>query len=190
MKKEDIVQVGNHSYEVIIDPEFLKMGVHRIANRIKTDYLHNKKPPIIISIANGGLYFGVWLSIYLEKYNFFHEIDIIKTQRYTEDKLAREIKIINEPSINLKGRDVIIVEDLIDEGVTLNFINSYLLEKNPKSIQYAVVLIKNNHVKLNFEVKYYIKNNIDHKRWLIGFGMDSNGLYRGLNFVCSKKDTS
>ncbi len=177
------VFIKKNWYKVIIDKFTLMMKIKNIANRIKNDYT-DTDPPILLFVTNGGMYLGVDLSRFLTDLGFTHYIATIMLSRYKGDSQTGKIEMTQLTKV-ISNRHVIIIEDLIDRGATLNRLHQYLLEQNPLSIEYCVLVIKKEHEPLNFNVKYYIlkESNLG---WLVGYGMDTYEDLRGLEFICQK----
>lgn len=185
MTDKKILEIDNASYKLKLSSKDLEAKIKEIAENIAADY-KVKTSPILLIVTNGAMYFGTSLSMALEDIGFLHKVDTIRIKRYTEDsKTSSEIKIISEPMLKIEDENIIVVEDTVDEGLTLNFLNDYLKLKQASSIEYSVMIIKSNHKPLNFDIKYWILNNVG-PEWLVGFGLDSNFLYRGLRAIYSK----
>ena len=186
-KKNDVVKIGDFNYKLLLSSKALQLSIKKIALKISSDY-KGSNPPVLLVVTNGGMYFGTSLSMALQDINFSHSVDTVRIKRYTGDgQTSTKVKISSEPSINLLGKDVIVIEDLIDEGITMVFLNDYLINKNTKSIQYCVLVEKKAHNKLDFDIKYSIIRNAG-PEWLVGFGMDSNFHFRGLRGIYAKVD--
>lgn len=189
IKKEKIIKIGNNYFKEILSPELIKLKIKEIAKQISIDY--SKSSPVLLIVTNGGMYFGTELSMALQDLGISHSVDTVRIKRYTGDSMSTtEIKVSSKPSLKLTGKNVIVVEDLIDEGITMNFLDNYLKTTEgmvPKSIDYCVLVEKKDHVKLSFEIKYFILNKAG-PEWLVGFGMDSNFGYRGLRGIYAKID--
>ena len=164
----------------------LASRIQKIADKIEKDYPDKTNPPVLLIITNGAIYFGVILSLMLQRMGLSHMIDTTRIARYAGDKKTKQIRMISKPGINLAGKDVIVIEDLVDEGKTLNFLNKYLLSQKTKSIKYCVLAVKEEHKKLDFEVTYKVIKKELGPEWLVGFGMDSEQLFRGLDCIYSK----
>ena len=175
---------NGEEYEIVLDTQQIKEGVSRIVREIIADYV-DTEPPILLIVLNGGLQFGAKISAGLDDADFWNYQDTIKISRYREDGVSGETFITSEPTLDLSVKNIIVVEDLIDEGDTLNYLNKYLKSKKPKSIKYCVLILKKKHKRLNFKINYKILDNVD-PGWLVGFGMDSNGFGRGYQFVARK----
>lgn len=147
--------------------------VDEIANRIKKDYADAKRPPLLLFVRNGGLYFGIDLSRALAAIDFDPDIDTVGLRRYNPDNQGGKIDLLDWPHTDLSGRHVIVVEDLIDVGASMNFLYHKLQEcpQKPESIVFCTLFLKNNHAPLDFEIKY-LGWEIG-PEWVVGNGMDS-----------------
>lgn len=188
MKTKKVIKIGAYEFKEILSPRVLKASIREIAKKIAHDYA-GSNTVALLAVANGGIYFATELSMALQDLDFPHFVDTVRIKRYTGDeKTTTGIKISSTPSLKLSGMDVIVVEDLIDEGLTMNFLDHYLKTTEgmtPRSIAYCVLVEKKGHVKLSFDIKYSIMDNAG-PEWLVGFGMDSNFGYRGLRGIYAK----
>ncbi|MBN2884498.1 hypothetical protein JXE04_01085 [Patescibacteria group bacterium] len=185
-QKGTIVTNDGQIYDLLKNEEEIKAKIKELARRIKRDYSHanNNKPPVLLFVAKGGLYFGIDLSRALEAIDFVHDIDFVQLRRnYPKDENTPLVDILSWPQSDLGGRNIIVVEDLIDRGPSLNFLykNLALLDPSPANIEFCPLFIKDHHDKLLFKVKYF--GWIVGPNWLIGLGMDSLRKYRGLRAV-------
>jgi hypoxanthine phosphoribosyltransferase len=187
---EKILKIGGYNFKEILSPIVLESKIREIAKRISIDYLKSDSL-VLLFVTNGGMYFGTALSMAIQDLGVPHYVDTVRIKRYTGDgKSTTEVKVSSKPSLNLLGKDVVVVEDLIDEGLTMNFLDNYLKTTEgmkPKSIEYCVLVEKKDHVKLSFDIKYSILDKAG-PEWLVGFGMDSNFGYRGLRGIYAKMD--
>lgn len=186
--KKKIIKINGHNFKQILSPRIIKIKIKEIAKRISLDYSKSDSL-VLLFVANGGIYFGTELSMALQDIGVVHYVDTVRIKRCTSDQnFSSEVKISSKPSLNLSNKDVIVIEDLIDEGKTMNFLDNYLKATEgmiPKSIEYCVLVEKKDHVKLSFDIKYFIIDRAE-SDWLVGFGMDSNFGYRGLRGIYSK----
>ena len=177
---KQVIKIRGDTYELLLSKGAILLAIKNIASKIVRDY-KGKDIPTLLVVMTGANYFGIHLSEALDKLGFRHYMAYIQVSRYTKDEKPRKkIKLVSKPDKGLIiGRDVIVIEDILDKGLTLEFINSYLIGKKVKSVNYCLLGVKRGHKKLDFKIRYAILRNLG-KRWLVGFGMDSNGLYRGL----------
>lgn len=188
MGKKRKIELHGVLFERLFSRREIKKKVSEFAQRIRSDYPHADNPPVLLIVLNGGLYLGVDLSRALEKIGCHPLIDTIALKSYGSDDNGGDVRIINYPRLDPAERDLIVIEDIIDRGDTLNFLNKYLLslEKPPHSIRYCTLLMKTNHAPLEFDLEYLAWT--VGPEWVIGNGMDSNQLGRGLSGIYVKKD--
>ncbi len=186
MKKSKIF---DDSYKLIISKKSLQLKIKEIAKKIYKDYKNKKQPPVLIFVLNGGMYFGVDLSRALQELGLEHVVDTIRTKRYSNDGKTEKIRLLNEPVVDLTDRDLIVIEDLVDQGDSIVFLNEYFSQKNINSINYAVMLIKKGHSPLSFKIKYKILI-LKEKGWVVGMGMDSHYQKRGIQDIYLKINDS
>lgn len=148
----------------------------------------NNGVPVLVGIMNGALPFLYELVKHIK-----HpiEIDTIKASSYSGTETTGKVNITKEPDINLEGRDVILVEDIIDTGITMHYLREYVKEKyKPKNL-YICILVKRETEKAQYdELADFTGLSTDEQRYIVGFGFDYYGLWRNepYVFVPSKKD--
>lgn len=172
----NIIYIEGSPYELIYPRESIKEKIAETAIQISKDYASKKEPPILLTVLTGGLYSGVDLSRELGKLEFRHEIACISIKSYKQNKQISKPKINCKPTIELKGRDVIVVEDILDSGDTMNCLDKYLRTSYfPKSIRYFILCTKPEH---NFKRKVHYEILRIKNFWAVGMGMDTNKLGR------------
>lgn len=186
LNSNNIIKIKDYYYKILISYSELLDATTRLAKKIVED--SNGLDTVLLFVTNGGIYIGTMLSVELDLMGFNHKIDTINVTRYTGDAITGELIVNKEPVLTLNNKRVIIVEDLIDEGLTLNFIHKYLEKYDSVFVQYFVVVIKEEHKELLFNIDYYI-HKAPNLGWLVGSGMDSEGNLRGLPFICEKLET-
>lgn len=107
--------------------------------------------------------------------------DFCGVSSYTEMQSSGEVKLTLDLSRSIRGRDVILVEDIVDTGLTMNFLRKHLLNHKPKSIVTASLLMKPDALKEECHVDYVgfkIPND-----FVVGYGLDYQGLFRNLPYI-------
>ncbi|MDR0846743.1 MAG: hypoxanthine phosphoribosyltransferase [Lactobacillales bacterium] len=109
------------------------------------------------------------------------EFDFIQASSYAGTESTGVVTIKKDITVDVTGRDVIVVEDIIDTGTTLDFLKGYLLEKGAKSVEIAAMLSKPDRRKVEVDVKYVGFEIPD--KFVVGYGMDYNEMYRNLPYI-------
>ena len=162
--------------KLLISESEIKKRVKLLANKINEDY--KGKNPIFIGILNGCY---VFMADLLREIELDVEIDFVKIRSYEGDSSTGTIKFRKNISADINGRDIIIVEDIIDSGFTINFLVNRLRNSGPKSVAVATALFKNEVAKLDFDVDY-VGFEIP-PEFVVGYGLDYNEKYRHLKDV-------
>lgn len=162
--------------KLLISESEIKKRVKVLANKINEDY--KGKNPILIGILNGCY---VFMADLLREIELDVEVDFVKIRSYEGDSSTGTIKFRKDISADINGRDIIIVEDIIDSGFTINFLVNRLRNSGPKSVAVATALFKNEVAKLDFDVDY-VGFEIP-PEFVVGYGLDYNEKYRHLKDV-------
>ena len=163
--------------KVLIDENEIKKRIKQIANNINDDY--KDKKPVVICILKGAVYF---FSDLTKNLNIECEFDFIKISSYEGKKSTEKIDIKYDSTKDLKNKDVIIVEDIIDTGYTMLGLYDYLMEKEPNSIKLCVLLDKPERREIH-DIKPDYTGFVIPDRFVIGYGLDYDEKFRNLNNV-------
>jgi hypoxanthine phosphoribosyltransferase len=161
--------------KTLIDEKTLKNRVKEIAKEIEKDY--EKKDINLICILKGSIMFTADLA---REINRDIMIDFLRVSSY-ENTESKEINFVKGLMPNIEGKDIILIEDIIDSGKTMNFLVPYLKEMNPKSIKVCTLLDKPSRRTVPFTPDY-IGFTIEDK-FVLGYGLDYNQKYRNLNYI-------
>lgn len=162
--------------KLLISEEDIKKRVKVLAEQINKDY--KDKAPIFIGILNGCY---VFMADLLREVTIDTEVDFVKIRSYESDKSTGTIKFRKDISADINNRHVIIVEDIIDSGFTINFLVNRLKGSGPKSVAVASILFKKEVAKIDFEVDY-MGFEIP-PEFVVGYGLDYDEKYRNLKDV-------
>ena len=147
--------------------------VSDIANQISKDF--ENSTPIVLGVLKGSY---IFLADLTRKMKIDSEVEFVRLKSYDGDTSTNKVKMLYDFNRNLKGRDIIIIEDIIDTGNTLKFLYKKILELNPKSISIASFLVKPDKNKFKFKIDY-IGFEIP-SDFVVGYGLDYNEKYRNL----------
>lgn len=168
--------------EVLIQSQEIQDIVDRLAQRINKDY--EGKELVAIGILKGSVFF---LTDLLRKIDIPIELDFIEVSSYDGVKSRGTICIKKDISIDIKDKDVLVIEDIFSTGTTANELKKFLLSRNPKSLKFAVFLDQPQKRKVEIEAEYIGKAIPD--GFVVGYGQDYNGSYRNLPEVMIFKDS-
>ena len=169
--------------KLLISKEDIKKRVKQLADNISKDY--KGKSPIFVGILNGCY---VFMADLLREVSIDTEIDFVKIRSYEADSSTGTIKFRKDISADINNRHIIIVEDIIDSGFTINFLVNRLKNSGPKSVAVASILFKKEVAKIDFEVDY-VGFEIP-PEFVVGYGLDYDEKYRNLKdiMVLESKD--
>jgi hypoxanthine phosphoribosyltransferase len=163
---------------VLLSEEEVAGRIKEIAQEISRDY--KGKPLHLICILKGGVFFTCELA---KRMNLTVTMDFMSVSSYGSDTVSSGIvKIIKDLDDPIEGKDVLIVEDIIDSGNTLSYLIEVLKQRNPKSIELCTLLDKpERRVKKQVKVKYTCFAVPD--EFVIGYGLDYDQKYRNLPYI-------
>ena len=162
--------------KLLISESDIKKRVKVLANKINEDY-KGKNPYLYRNLKRLLCFYGRSL----REIELDVEVDFVKIRSYEGDSSTGTIKFRKDISADINGRDIIIVEDIIDSGFTINFLVNRLRNSGPKSVAVATALFKNEVAKLDFDVDY-VGFEIP-PEFVVGYGLDYNEKYRHLKDV-------
>lgn len=164
--------------KVLIDEEKLHKRVDEIAAQIENEY--KGKEITLICILKGSVFFTVDLA---KRINEDVKIEFIRVSSYNEGtESSGEIKMKLDLKDSIQGKDVIVIEDIIDTGRTLSYLIEYLKMKKPNSLKLCALLDKpERRVKKNVKVDYTGFQIPD--KFVVGYGLDFDEKYRNLPYV-------
>ena len=145
-----------------------------MGKKISAQYSNSN--PIFIGVLNGSF---IFMADLLRSVTIDCEVDFIKIRSYSGQKSSGTIKLLNDISSDIKGRDVIIVEDIIDTGLSIKFLYEKIIGGYPRSVAVATFLNKPRKEKLDFPIDF-IGFEIPHK-FVVGYGLDFNQKMRHLD---------
>ena len=161
---------------VLITEEALQAKVREIGARISEDY--KGREPIFVGILKGCF---VFMSDLVRSVSINCSMDFMAVSSYSGTKTTGAVKINKDLSEDICGKDVIIVEDILDSGVTLNYLKNYLMVRRPASIRIVTLMDKPSRRKADVYADYSCFEVPD--AFVVGYGLDYNEKYRNLPYV-------
>lgn len=161
---------------VLINKARLENRIEEMAKQIEKDY--EGKDIVFIGILKGSVMFMTELAKNI-KSNV--ELDFMDVSSYDGTESSGDVRINSDIRNSIKGKDVIIVEDIIDTGRTLTYLIEYLKQKQPNSLKIATMLSKPSRRIMELNVDY-IGFSINDE-FVVGYGLDYNEKYRNLPYI-------
>lgn len=163
--------------EILFSKKDLENKISELGKKITSDY--KDKSPVLISILKGGT---VFVADLMRKIDLKLEIDFLGVASYgSSTKSSGVVEITKDCKVDLHGKDVLIIEDIIDTGLSLQYIIDTLKRKNPNSIKVCVLLDKIDAHKIDVPVKYAGFTIPD--EFVVGYGLDYSEKYRNLPYI-------
>jgi len=179
-KKENggkVLVHGEEKIKVFIDEPALKKKVKELGKELTNDY--EGKNPVLVSILRGSFIFVADICRELKIPVTF---DFMAVSSYGDSRVSSGIvRITKDLECSIEGKEVIIIEDIVDSGRTLNYLIKNLRARNPKSIEVCALLDKNVPRKMENSVKY--KGFDIPNKFVVGYGLDFAEKYRNLPFI-------
>ena len=160
-------------FEIFLTKENIRNRIEEICKILSDKYAG--KTPVFLGIMNGAFMFAAEV---MQKMTIDCEISFVKLKSYVGDQSSGEVTTMLGLDCNLEGRDVIILEDIVDTGRTLHYFFPELQKQKPASISLFTLLVKPEAMKFEVPIDYagFAVPNL----FLIGFGLDYDGLGRNL----------
>jgi len=169
---------------VLIDEHKLQTRIRELAQAIDQDYAH-EKDLLLICVLKGGYMFLADLSRALQRP---HELDFMGISSYgSGTKSSGAVQIIMDLKAPIDGRNVLVVEDIIDSGRTLDYMLRSLLARSPKSVRIVTLLNKPARREVDVAVDYVGFDIPD--EFVVGYGLDFDEEYRNLPYIAVLKDS-
>src|ERR1700757_1613469 len=167
--------------EILVPAEDLARRVRELARDISRDY--QGRDLVLICVLKGAVFF---LSDLMRHLTVPCEVDFMAVASYgSATKSSGVVRILKDLDAVIEGRDVLIVEDIVDSGLTLQYLLRNLAGRNPRSLEVCALLIKPERRKVEFEARYVGFEIPD--RFAIGYGLDQAERYRNLPYVAALK---
>ncbi len=166
---------------VLISSDEIQRRIKELAEAITEDY--EGKEPIFIGVLKGAIMF---MSDLLKNIPFHVVVDFMAVSSYgSSTETSGIVKIVKDLDMDIKGRHVLVVEDIIDSGLTLHYLLGILASRSPASLQVCTLLNKPARRKIEVPVAY-IGFNIA-PEFVVGYGLDFAERYRNLPDICVLK---
>ena len=182
-EKKDFTVPANRYGEdveaVLIDEDELKSRIRELADKVSETYRDGENDLVLVCVLKGAVYF---LTDFTRELSIPSQMEFMAVSSYgNSTNSSGVVRILKDLDRDIEGRDVLIVEDIIDSGLTLSWLMRNLRGRNPKSLRVITLLRKPEVVTAEidmFEVGFDIPN-----EFVIGYGLDYAERYRDLPYV-------
>lgn len=171
------------NYRILLTEEQIQARVKELGAQITKDY--KDKKPVFICMLKGAI---VFFSDIIRNVKLPVEMDFARLSSYRNGTVSGEMQMINDITTDIKGKDVIIVEDIVDSGKTLSYFCKLLKQKEPASIKICAFSDKKERREVDIEADY-VGFDIPNV-FVIGYGLDYAEHYRELPFLAEVIDPS
>jgi hypoxanthine phosphoribosyltransferase len=163
--------------DVVVSAKEVHDRVHELGRQITQDYAGH--PPLLVCVLKGAINF---MSDLMRVIELPVEVDFMAVSSYgAATKTSGVVRIVKDLDVDLADRDVLIVEDVVDSGLTLNYLRQYLGARNPKSLEVCALLLKEGEQRVEQSLKY-VGFTIP-SDFVVGYGLDVNERYRNLDGI-------
>ena len=173
---ENKIKLHDKTFRVLISAEEIDKAVTRVAEQLNERY--EGRTPIFLGVLSGSFLF---LADLVRKVNFENQLAFVKISSYDGTESTGNVKQLLGVDFDIEGRDIIIVEDIVETGHSMNYLLDYLGKKNPASISICTLFFK--------PEKFLYEYNIDYtalsigNEFIVGYGLDYNQLGRNLKDI-------
>lgn len=169
---------------ILYDDTAIKKRISMLAEKINNDYKDIKEPLILVGILKGSFMYMAELVKYLK---IPHVVDFMAVSSYNKElENDGNVRIIMDCRINQRNRDVLIVEDIVDSGYTLNYISNNFKSRGTKSVKTTTLLDKPKGRKVDFSADY-VGFELTGDEWVVGYGLDAGEKWRTLPYIATIK---
>lgn len=167
----ETLQIKDKKFAVSIPEAEIRRQVKRVAEEINRDLCGRK--PLFLAILNGSFVFAADL---MREITLESQISFVKLASYSGMSSTGEVADMIGLDADIEGRDVVVVEDIVDSGLTMQHVMEMLRARNPRSLAVCTLLVKPENLKVDVDIRYRcfeIPND-----FIVGYGLDYDGFGR------------
>jgi len=166
--------------EVVLDAAAIATRVKEIGRRIELDYSRCDSELVLVAVLTGASIFAADL---MRAISLPVSLDFVALSRYAPGQVRSEVRLVRDVSHNLEGKHVLVLEDIVDTGLSLNFLLEILASKGPASLHACTLLNRPSLRLAECPIRYSGFEVGD--EFLIGYGLDYQGRHRNLPYVAA-----
>lgn len=162
--------------ELLVSQEELSAGIKRLGERISADY--EGRCLTLVGVLKGSVFFLTDLARHIAN---DVRLDFMMLSSYSGERSTGVVRILLDLKESIEGSDVLIVEDIVDSGLTMSYMLQNLRTRRPRSLEVCTLLDKPSRRRTEVPIKYTGFTIPD--KFVVGYGLDYNGIYRNLPYV-------
>src|SRR3972149_3559966 len=171
------VLINSERFDLFISENQIQKRIKELAAQINADY--DGKTPIFIGILNGSFIFFADL---IREITVDCEVDFLKLSSYGDAKISSgQVALLKDLNCQVEGSDIVVVEDIVDSGLSIDFIEKVILRENPRSFRVVSLLFKKSVSRIDFPIDY-VGFEIP-PEFVIGYGLDYAQKVRNLRSI-------
>lgn len=170
--------IDNRIDKVLLTADEIEAGINKCAQYINKKFKQSKIPPLMVGVLKGCIPF---LGRLISKVEFDMELDFIAVASYHGTESTQNVKIVTDLATDVKNRDVILIEDIVDTAFTIHQILEIFKNRQAKSITFVTLLDKPSRRILNLKPDYFCFTIPNY--FVVGFGLDYNQKFRNLPYI-------
>lgn len=171
------IEIDKKNFELMLELDQIEKRIRLLGIQINVDF--ENRIPVFVGVLNGSF---IFLADLMKEITIASEVTFVKVSSYKGDQSKGKIQEEIGLQMSLKDRDVIVVEDIVDSGKTMQFLLDMIYKENPASVNVCTLLMKPKSLKTKFDEITYVGFEIPDD-FVVGFGLDYNGLGRNLNAI-------
>lgn len=171
------IQIEDREFECMLEYDQIKKRIRLIGIQINVDF--EDKVPVFLGVLNGSF---IFMADLMKEISISAEMTFVKLSSYEGTQTTGQIKSVIGLDYDLKNRDVIIVEDIVDTGITMGFLLEEIYKHNPASVNICTLLLKPDSLKKEIPELVYTAFEIPND-FVVGYGLDYKGLGRNLKDI-------
>ncbi|MBR0340176.1 MAG: hypoxanthine phosphoribosyltransferase [Alistipes sp.] len=172
------VTLNDKTFEVMIPAEEIDKAVAKVAEQLNKDYAESEKAPIFVGVLNGSYMF---LSDLVRKTTFNNEVTFVRISSYEGTQSTGSITQKSGIDFDIEGRDIIIVEDIVETGHSINHMLQYIKSLKPSSVEVCTLFFKPEKYLYDLPIKYCAME--IGNEFIVGYGLDYDQLGRNLKDI-------
>lgn len=164
---------------ILVQPDELARRVRELGDEISRDYAGRE--PVMIGVLKGATFF---IADLMREFDGHCVVDFMAVSSYgSATSTSGVVRILKDLDMSIEGRDVLVVEDIVDSGLTLQYLLRTLKARDPRSVEVCALLTKPERRRVDIDLKYVGFEIPD--TFVIGYGLDAEERYRNLPYVAS-----